>query len=275
MAIPVARIDTNVLKQALNNLLFRVGATPRVLYCDRFSTHVANKTIGLTRVEPHPSHSHHRVYAETRVGTFKKYLRSISATSKGEKNALGSLCLWDIAYVLDMISKKEMTDFMIRNVMTGYACNSTPIGPYSSLSPAQIIHPGVLNALMRKNFEEESFIDLGTLKNARTVDRLLAKYREIIFTERSKNLLKMQEEHEARDRVHKVKKGQRTSATAQVGDVCLVDMEDGKKLRLARIMAINDAGTTAEVLINGKLIKQAVCTLRVLSVYREPAQTPV
>ena len=254
-ALATYKIGGNALQQAVQGLVWKTGATPEVLYCDGFSSHTNIDHVGTVKIEPNVSHAKHRNFVENRIKEFKKYLRAISNSQKVEPLHLGSLTVLDLQFIFDGIA---------------YAINSTPISPESSLCPAQIIWPGTINSLMNEQLEDEVFSDLGSGKNAKLVDKLLRDYRDIIFTERSKHLLALQKDFEKGPRFHAVKKGKRSHVEAEVGDIVLLDYEDNKKLRMARILSLNEDKTTAEVLVKGKPKQQAVASLRVLSTFRRP-----
>ena len=257
-AIPAYKINGNALQQAVQGLVWRTGATPQELHCDGYSTHVNIKEVGTVRIVPNVPQAKHRNYVENRIREIKRYLRALSNTQKVEPLHLGSLTVLDYMFVMDCIT---------------YAINSVPLSPESPLCPAQIIWPGTVNSLMSQHLEDEVFTDLGTGRNARLVDRLLREYRDIVFNERSKALLALQRDLEKGPRHHDVKKGKRSYVEPQVGDIVLLDYEDGKKLRLAKIISLNQNKTTAELLVNKKSKFQAVASLRVLSTYRQqPAE---
>ena len=253
-AIPAYKINGNALQQAVQGLVWRTGATPQELHCDGYSTHVNIKEVGTIKIVPNVPHSKHRNYVENRIREIKRYLRALSNSQKVEPLHLGSLTVLDYMFVMDSIT---------------YCINSVPLSPESPLCPAQIIWPGTVNSLMSEHLEDEVFTDLATGRNARLVDRLLREYRDIVFNERSKTLLALQKDLEKGPRHHDVKKGKRSYIQPQVGDIVLLDYEDGKKLRLAKIISLNETKTTAELLVNKKSKFQAVASLRVLSTYRE------
>ena len=253
--VPAYKIGGNALQQAVQAFIWKTGATPAVLYCDQYSTHLATENVGQTKIIANVSHAQHRNFVENRVKEVKKMLRAISNNQRVEPLHLGSLTILDLIFLFDGIS---------------YAINSTPICNESPLSPAQIIWPGTVNSMMSEHLEDEVFSDLGSARNASRVDRLLREYRDIIFTERSKNILGLQKQFEDGVKDHPVKKGARSHAEAEVGDIVMIDYKDNKKLRLAKIISLNENKTTAEVLVNGKSKYQAVNTLRVLSIYRQP-----
>ena len=122
---------------------------------------------------------------------------------------------------------------------------------------------------MDEHLEQEVFVNMGSARNASTVDKLLRKYRDIIFQERNKTLLSIQAQHDAGPRVHPVKKGARSHLEIALGDIVLVDQHDGQKLRLGRVTNLNENKTTATVLVGGKPREKAVSTLRLLSIFRK------
>ena len=131
-----------------------------------------------------------------------------------------------------------------------------------------IVWPGVLGR-MGQHFEEELYQNPGPSQSSRTADKLLAQYKELILQERQKAILTIEDQHRAHpDRVHPTKKGTKSNLLPEKNDVALLDNGDGKGLRFARVMAVNDNKTSAEVLTGGKLKTVAVRNLRILSIFR-------
>ena len=256
--IPSFKIDGATLAHALQHFCYRTGAQPRQCFCDNYSTHsgAAITSIGQIAIKPHVSGAKHRNYVEAKVKEVKKYLRAIAGNQKEEPTNLGSLTIFDVTYTLDLIS---------------YCLNTTPVNSESSLTPAMIVWPGVINKLgTGAQLEGELYDDFGSVKSARAADKLLDKYREIILAERTKNLLAIQRQHDSSQsqRLHHVKKGQRSMVEPEENDIVLVDYNDGQKFRLGRIVSLNTNKTTAEVAVSGKKKEVAVNNLRILSIFR-------
>ena len=253
--IPSARIDASGLGQALKWFSFKTGATPAELYSDRFATHTEKglRGIGQTKLTVFPPHAKWRNFVEIRMKEVKKYLRSLAMKQTGEPLTLGSLTTLDVMYVFDLIA---------------YAMNTTPVTSTSPLTPAMIVWPGVLGR-MGQHFEEELYQNPGPSQSSRTADKLLAQYKELILQERQKAILTIEDQHRAHpDRVHPTKKGTKSNLLPEKNDVALLDNGDGKGLRFARVVSVNDNKTSAEVLTGGKLKTVAVRNLRILSIFR-------
>ena len=256
--IPSFKIDGATLAHAVQHFSYRTGAQPREIYCDNYSTHsgAAITSIGQTSIKPHVSGAKWRNAVENKIKEIKRYLRVIANNQKDEPTDLGCLTIFDLTYVLDLIA---------------YALNTTPVSAESSLTPAMIIWPGVVNKLgSGAQLEGELFADFGSAKSARTADRLLDNYKEIILGERTKTLLSIQRQHDASQsqRLHHVKKGQRSHTEPQLDDVVLVDYNDGQRFRLGRIVSLNENKTTAVVSVSRKKKEVAVNSLRILSIFR-------
>ena len=115
--------------------------------------------------------------------------------------------------------------------------------------------------------EDELYEDFGSSKSASTAEILLAEYRNIIMAERNKTILAMQQQAD-KERLHQVKKGERTKLSIQLNDVVLTDPQTSDRLRMGRVLHVNDTGTTATVRVAGKDKEFAVNNLRILSIYR-------
>ena len=68
--------------------------------------------------------------------------------------------------------------------------------------------------------------------------------------------------------MHPTKKGTKSNLLPEKNDVALLDNGDGKGLRFARVVTVNDNKTSVEVLTGGKLKTVAVRNLRILSIFR-------
>ena len=255
--IPSLKITAANLRQALDNFCFRTGATPREIYCDKFATHTQEniKTVRSTKILPHVADSKHRNFAENRVKESKRYLRNILRHQRGETStALGSFNIFQVQYLLDAVA---------------YSLNSTPVSTSSTLTPAMVIWPGtMLNRLCSSSLlEDKLYEDFGSSKSASAAETLLAKYRNIIMEERNRTILAMQDQAD-KERLHQVKKGERTKLSIQLDDVVLTDPQTSDRLRMGRVLSVNDTGTTATVRVAGKDKEFAVNNLRILSIYR-------
>ena len=96
---------------------------------------------------------------------------------------------------------------------------------------------------------------------------MLGEYQQILTEERNKHLTFLQRRFEKSK--YDQKKGEKTDILPEVNDIILVSFGDGKKDRLAKIIAVSEHKTMLTVLVGGKQKEVATKNARILSLFRQ------